>query len=88
MLEKVKQALRIKSATFNEEIEDLIEAAKLDLEVSGINVTIDDKLVQRAVVVYCKANFGLENNDSEKFTKAYEHIKTLLGLAGKYNGSI
>lgn len=88
MLPKVKQALRIKSDSFDDEILDLIEAANLDLQVSGINVSIDDKLIQRAVVVYCKANFGLENNDSEKFTKAYEHIKTLLGLAGKYNGSI
>lgn len=88
MLPKVKQALRIKSNSFDDEILDLIEAANLDLAVSGINVSVDDKLIQRAVVVYCKANFGLENNDSEKFTKAYEHIKTLLGLAGKYNGAI
>lgn len=88
MLEKVKRALRIKSSAFDDEITDLIEAAQLDLQASGVNVTIDDKLIQRAITIYCKAQFGLENPDSEKFTRSYEHLKTLLGLAEKYNGAV
>lgn len=84
MLEKVRLALRIKATAFDDEINDLIEGAKLDLEASGINVEIMDKLIERAIVLYCKANFGLENNEGEKFQRSYEHLKTLLGLAVKY----
>ena len=59
MLEKVKLALRITTTAFDNEIEDLIAAALADLGIAGIiNETQDDPLIIRAVVTFCKANFG------------------------------
>lgn len=38
MLEDVKTILRISNNAYDTEIEDLIEAAKIDLKLSGVNV--------------------------------------------------
>ena len=86
MSESIKLALRIKSSAFDEEIKDLIESAKLDLKISGI-VKVDEKdpLILQAIKTYCKANFGLDNKDSEKYQKSYDMLKQHLALCGDYN---
>lgn len=86
MLNKVKLALRINKNNFDEELNDLIEEAKLDLITTGV-IVIDDKdhLIQKAIKTYCKANFGLDNKDSEKYQDSYESIKNKLALCGDYN---
>lgn len=86
MLEKVKLSLRIKSDAFNMEILEMIEAAKLDLSISGIKkINEADPLIQQAIKTYCKANFGLDNKDSEKYQKSYNMLKEHLSLCGDYN---
>ena len=76
MLEKVKLALRIKSNSLDLEIQDLIESAKADLNISGVkNLDEEDPLIIQAVKTYCKANFGLDNKDSEKYQKSYDMLK-------------
>ncbi len=86
MLEKVKLSLRIKSDAFNTEISEMIEAAKLDLSISGVKkINEDDPLIQQAIKTYCKANFGLDNKDSEKYQKSYNMLKEHLSLCGDYN---
>lgn len=86
MLESIKLALRIKSSAFDEEIYDLISEAKLDLKISGV-VKIDeyDPLISRAIKTYCKANFGLDNKDSDRYQASYESLKQHLSLCGEYN---
>ena len=86
MLEKIKLSLRIKSNTFDTEIFDLIESAKLDLKYSGVVlIREDDPLIVQAIKTYCKANFGLDNKDSEKYQKSYDMLKQHLSLCGDYN---
>lgn len=86
MLEKIKLALRIKSNKTDEDILDLIEACKLDLTTAGVkNIKEEDALIIQAVKLYCKANYGLNNNESEKYSKAYDSLKISLALCGDYN---
>ena len=86
MLESIKLALRIKSSAFDLEILDLINAAKLDLRLSGvIKINEEDPLILQAVKIYCKANFGLDNKDSEKYQASYDLLKQHLSLCGDYN---
>ncbi|MFQ7821432.1 head-tail connector protein [Clostridium sp.] len=86
MLEKVKLALRIKSNSLDLEIQDLIESAKADLNISGVkNLDEEDPLIIQAVKTYCKANLGLDNKDSEKYQKSYDMLKQHLSLCGEYN---
>lgn len=86
MLEKVKNSLRVSGNAFDIEIADLIEAAKLDLKISGVvKINDDDALIQRAITVYCKANFGYDNAEAERFQNSYDMLKQHLSLAGDYN---
>lgn len=86
MLEKIKQSLRIKSTSFDLEIEDLIQSALLDLSMSGVKkLNETDPLIIQAVKTYCKANFGLDNKDSDKYQKSYDMLKAHLSLCGDYN---
>ena len=79
-----KILLRQASTTaFDEEIENLISACLLDLDLSGV-VKLDDHLIKRAVGVYVKAHFGSENPDSEGLIKVYDSLKTHLALSKKY----
>lgn len=86
MLEKVKLVLRIKTNKLDDEISDLIKSAKVDLSISGVKkIDEEDPLIQQAIKVYCKANFGLDNKDSEKYQKSYDLLKQSLSLCGDYN---
>lgn len=85
MLESVKKALRITSSAFDGEVMDLIESAKLDLNIAGITVSDSpDALIRRAITIYCKANFGFDNPDADRFRDSYVMLKQHLSLSGDY----
>lgn len=108
LIDDVKQALRVTGTALNIEIGDLIEAAKLDLSYSGIDITktveedqtpeptveepnpaqilveVMDPLLKRAVILYCKANFGYDNADADRFMQSYHLLETHLALSEDY----
>lgn len=84
LLSKIKIALRVDSDVFDDEITMLIEAAKLDLEESGIKPDLTDSLVNTAILMFVKSNFGYDNLDSGKQLRAYEAIKRKLALASRW----
>jgi uncharacterized phage protein (predicted DNA packaging) len=93
MLAAIKLALRITTNMFDEEIQDLIDAARLDLIQSGISsekaegeTESVDPLIKRAITIYCKANFGYDNPDSDRLNHSYNMLKQHLALASDYNG--
>jgi uncharacterized phage protein (predicted DNA packaging) len=84
MLEEVKLALRITGDDFDNELIPLIEACKSDLALAGVasaSIIDTDYLIKRAVINYCKAEFGYDNPDSEKFKASYESLKTHLAIS-------
>ena len=86
MLQDVKSSVRIINNKFDVELLYLIEAAKTDLLIAGVTKNDeDDPLIKRAIILYCKANFGLDNKDSEKYQNSYENLKEKLSLCGDYN---
>lgn len=87
MLEKIKLSLRINNSAYDDEITDLINACKKELELAGIassNIDEDDEMIIRAVTLYCKANFGFDNNDADRYITSYESIKTFLCTNTQY----
>lgn len=82
-LNKVKTALRISTATFDDELSDLCEAGLADLGIAGVDgerAVITDTLVLRAVITYCKINFG-EPDEYERLKKSYDEQKAQLATA-------
>lgn len=84
MLEKVKLALRITTAVFDSEIEDLIAAALADLGIAGV-IALDetDPLIIRAVTTYCRTNFGTPD-EYERLKTSYDEQKAQLQTATGY----
>jgi hypothetical protein len=85
-IDVVKQALRIspEQTAFNNEINELILSAKADLGISGIlddNIVTADPLIRRAIITYCKANFGWDNPDADRLQKAYDMLKIHMALS-------
>lgn len=90
MLEKVKLALRISTDAFNDELNDLIGAAQLDLGIAGVDLTQPaaaatptDKLLIRAIITYCRLNFG-SPDEYDRLKASYDEQKAQLSMATGY----
>lgn len=89
LLDDVKARIRTTTDDFGivGEVQDLIDEAKADLGLSGVmteKVLDDDPLIKRAIVTYCKANFGYDNPDADRLQKSYDMLKAHLTLAEDY----
>ncbi len=87
LTEKMRAALRISStsAKITEEIKDCIYACLTDLKNDGVKLIKEsDPLIIRAITLYCKAEFGF-NNNAEKFRQSYDTLKMRLSLSEEYN---
>ena len=86
ILSKVKVALRIVTDDFDAEITDLINACLLDLGIAG--VTEDDTtnaLMIRAIITYCKANFGdATDGEYDRLKASYDEQKAQMQMATGY----
>lgn len=87
LLDEVKTALRISSTATDTEIDDLILAAKADLQLCGLLgefILVTDALIKRAIVTYCKANFGWDNPEADRFQRSYDMLKNHMSLSLDY----
>lgn len=84
MLDKVKTALRIKTNAYNDELNDLIAAAQIDLGIAGVQLQPEtDPIVTRAIITFCKMSFGLPE-DYDRLKKSYDEQKAQLVTATGY----
>lgn len=80
----VKTALRISTTAYDDEITDLVNAAVKDMSIAGItNDTQSDALVLRAIITYCRLNFG-QPDDYDRLKASYDEQKAQLGMATGY----
>lgn len=91
MLEIVKLALRITTTAFDDELNQLIEAAKIDLGIAGVVVPTTtaqelDQIIQRAIITYCKLNFGEQDRVEmyDRLKASYDEQKAQLSMATGY----
>lgn len=84
MLEKVKMALRVSTDALDDELNDLIAAAQLDLGIAGVVLPDTlDTICTRAIITYCKMHFGLPE-DADRLKKSYDEQKAQLVTATGY----
>lgn len=92
LLDACRAALRIPNFCndFDEEIADVIDAARAELVAGGVSDTKahddEDGRVRLAIKVYVKANFGMDNPDAERFMKSFETMLTSMSGDSAYNG--
>ena len=79
MLERVKMALRITTDAYDDELNALIESARLDLSIAGVDAK-DDAICGTAICTYCKMLFG-EPDNYDKLKGSYDEQKAQLSTA-------
>ena len=83
MLNKVRMAMRITTEAFDDELTDLINAGLADLGIAGANgenVVLTDPLTIRAIITYCKMNFG-EPDEYDRLKRSYDEQKAQMSMA-------
>lgn len=83
-VEQGKTALRITNDQLDDAVQLQLDAALLDLGTAGVHGRYD-ALTDTAVELYLKWRFDFLGK-GEQFGRAYQDLKTLLSLAGDYNG--
>ena len=84
MLELVKLALRITTDAFDAELNMLIAAAQTDLGIAGVKLPAElDPICKRAIITYCKMNFG-EPDEYDRLKASYDEQKAQLSMATGY----
>ena len=83
-LPAVKMALRVTTNAYDSELNTLINAALLDMGIAGVTNDDDtDALVLRAIVTYCRLNFG-KPDDYDRLKASYDEQKAQLSMATGY----
>lgn len=88
MLAKLKMAMRIPTGTFDDQLQDLIMAAKNDLRVAGVvcddildeSIEVEDPLVRQAVITYCMMHWTGFSSQHDALKKSYDEQKAQLSM--------
>ena len=85
MLDEVKMALRVTTTAYDDELNGLIESAKLDLKIAGVKTDSLDDVIKTAIKTYCKLNFGTPNSATYDYLKkSYDEQKAQMSNATGY----
>ena len=83
-LDNVRAALRVRTLAYDNELTNLINAAKTDLGIAGVDLPSTlDEICETAIITYCKMYFGLPE-DTEWLKKSYDEQKAQLVTATGY----
>lgn len=91
LLALAKETLGIVSTATakDESLKMIIKAGANDMTRAGVDVDLDNQLVQNALMTYVKANFGISNpSDKEKFMQSYQLFLAELSLSDGYKEEI
>lgn len=84
ILSAVKMALRISTNAFDMQLQDLVEAAKLDLGIAGVVLpSTIDAIVRTAIITYVRLHFG-QPDDYDRLKRSYDEQKAQLSTATGY----
>lgn len=83
LIGELKRIIRAKSEDAELELEGLVESCKKELELSGIYGDETDPLYRQAIRLYCKANYGYDE-DTGRFLKAFNSLRDAMSLSGDY----
>lgn len=84
LIDDVKMACRVKTNAFDSQFTNLIESAKQDLGIAGVEVPATlDSIVTTAICTYCMIHFGLPD-EYGNLKASYDEQKAQLSNASGY----
>lgn len=92
VIDACRDALRIPADVhdYDVEIEDLIAAARAAMRAGGVSPKMAnddaDGTVRLAIKVFCKAHFGMDNPDAERYARTFDELVTTMHGSSVYGG--
>ena len=91
LTDDVKVALRVSSNAYDAEVAALVAAALADMRRVGVpdaalSEESPDPLARMAVLLFCKARFGYDNDEAPRFEKSYRQTVADLANSPAYTG--
>ena len=83
LLDNCKMALRVTTSAYDNEINEYIDSAKLDLGIAGVETTDNDSLINKAIMTYVRMSFG-SPADYDRLKASYDEQKAQLMNATGY----
>ena len=84
LIDDVKVALWVKSNAFDTELNNMIDAAQVDLGIAGVDLPDTlDPICKQAIITYCKIHFGQPENYAD-LKASYDEQKAQLSMATGY----
>ena len=83
LLDNCKTALRVTTDAYDNEIQEYIDSARLDLGIAGVEAVVPDSLVNKAIMTYVRMSFGAPAN-YDKLKASYDEQKAQLMNATGY----
>jgi hypothetical protein len=77
----------VTATEYDNEIDAIVDAAVVDLLTSGVSaaaVEDPDSYVLQAIILYAKAQFGLDNPDAERYMQSYQALAGRLAMTSEY----
>lgn len=77
LIDDIKLSLRVTTDALDAEVQAYIDAALYDMERVGVDLDLlnsDNAFVKTAIIAYCKAQFGYDNSEANRFDEAYRRI--------------
>jgi hypothetical protein len=89
LIDKTKLAMKISTNAYDNDISDLIDAAKLDLGIAGVTLPSTlDALCERAIITYVMVHFGVSGDADYRYSQmlksSYDEQKAQLQTATGY----
>lgn len=91
LLDDVKVACRVTTDTFDNELLDLIAAGFADIGITDVRASLLTEgtcpaLIRRAVLTYCRMNFGqVDDGFYDRLKASYDEQKSQLLMSSDYN---
>lgn len=82
-VEDIRKSMRISHNASDGEISRDMDAARLDMNRAGIDEKKDNALIDKAIELYCKAQFDYLGK-GEQFQKAYDKLIDSIALSEEY----
>ncbi len=90
LTDDVKVALRVSSNAYDAEVAALVAAALADMRRVGVPDEAlsrsPDPLARMAVLLFCKARFGYDNDEAPRFEESYRQTVADLANSPAYTG--
>ena len=90
LLDDVRVACRVATTTFDDELSDLIQAGFADIGITDVRSSLLTEqgcppLIKRAILTYCKMNFGqVDDGFYDRLKESYDEQKAQLLMSSEY----